>query len=198
MIHYLALGRTVLTNTRSRGARPVRPIRRPVRPIRPRLWPPLPQCVHTAAGRVLRGRPVEPRLAQNGQFWGVVELSCWGRPARSWWRWLRGGPGSATTRCSRCCCGSGGAGPGWLKWPRWAGRFLGRALVGAEARGQSLLCWPAAGPGLVGRWGPADRPCGICGLLSLWPLGRCRAGRVIPSVGGVPGLPALPTEGNTR
>jgi len=27
-------------------------------------------------------------------------------------------------------------------------------------------------------------------LLSLWPLGRCRAGRVIPSVGGVPELPA--------
>jgi hypothetical protein len=37
------------------------------------------------------------------------------RPARSWWRWLRGGPGSAATSCSRCCCGSGGAGPGWLK-----------------------------------------------------------------------------------
>ena len=55
-----------------------------------------------------------------------------------------------------------------------------------------------AGLGLVGRWGPADRPCGICGLLGLWPLGRCRAGRVIPSVGGVPGLPALPMQGDTR
>jgi hypothetical protein len=42
--------------------------------------------------------------------------------------------------------------PGWLKWPRRAGRLLGRALVGAEARGQSPLCWPPAGPGLVGRW----------------------------------------------
>ena len=45
----------------------------------------------------------------------------------------------------------------------------------------------------VERW--ADRPCGICGLLGLWPLGRCRTGRVIPSVGGVPELPALPIEG---
>ena len=43
--------------------------------------------------------------------------------------------------------------PGWLKWPRWAGRLLGRALAGAEARGRSPLCWPPAGPGLVGRWG---------------------------------------------
>ena len=51
------------------------------------------------------------------------------------------------------------------------------------------------GRGLLGRWGPAGRPCGICGLLGLWPLGRCQAGRVIPSVGGVPGLPALPIEG---
>jgi hypothetical protein len=47
------------------------------------------------------------------------------------------------------CCGSGGAVPGWLKWPRcrmhWA--FSWRALVGAEACGQSPLCWPGAGPG---------------------------------------------------
>jgi len=83
--------------------------------------------------------------------------------------------------------------PGWLTWPRWAGRFLGRPLAGAEAPGRSPWCWPPAGPGLVGRWGQADRPCGICGLLSLWPLGRCRTERVIPSVGGVPELPALPT-----
>ena len=65
-----------------------------------------------------------------------------------------------------------------------------RALAGAEARGQSPSCWPPARPGWVGRWGPADRPCGICGPFSLWPLGRYRAGPVIPSVGGVPGLPA--------
>jgi hypothetical protein len=60
--------------------------------------------------------------------------------------------------------------------------------------GRSPLCWPPAGPGLVGRWGQADRPCGICGLLSLWPLGRWLTGRVIPSVGGVPELPASPVE----
>src|SRR5262249_45407414 len=75
------------------------------------------------------------------------------------------------------------------------GAIFGRALVDHEAPGQSPICWPPAGPGLVGRWGPADRPCGICGLPGLWPLGRCQAGRVIPSVGGVPGLPALPIEG---
>src|SRR5215471_5586978 len=54
---------------------------------------------------------------------------------------------------------------------------------------------PPGGPGLVGRWGPADRPCGVCGLPILWSRGRCRIGRVIPSVGGVPELPALPTAG---
>ena len=48
---------------------------------------------------------------------------------------------------SRCCCGSGGAGPGWLTWPRWAGRFLGRAHMGTEGRGQLPLCGPAAGSG---------------------------------------------------
>ena len=31
-------------------------------------------------------------------------------------------------------------------------RFPGRALAGAGARGQSPLCGPAAGPGLVDRW----------------------------------------------
>jgi len=30
------------------------------------------------------------------------------------------GPGSAATTCSRCCGGSGGAVPGWLKRLRWA------------------------------------------------------------------------------
>jgi len=79
-----------------------------------------------------------------------------------------------------------------LTWPHCTGRSLD-ALVGAEARGQSPLCWSPAGPGLGGRWGLADSPCGICGLLSLWPLGRSRTGRVIPSVGVVPELPALPT-----
>ena len=74
------------------------------------------------------------------------------------------------------------------------GHTGGRAVVGAEARGRSPLCGPA-GPGRLGRWAVADRPCGICGLLSLWPLGRCRAGRVSPSVGGVPVLPAVPMAG---
>ena len=84
-------------------------------------------------------------------------------------------------------------------------RRTGLAELAALGR---AFCWtcvrvlrPAGSPfvlascrGLVGRWGPADRPWGICGLLNLWPLGRCRAGRVIPSVGGVPGLPAPPIE----
>src|SRR5262249_53874721 len=62
--------------------------------------------------------------------------------------------------------------------------FSWGAVVGGEACGRS----PCVGlrPGRVGRWAWADRPCGIGGLLGLWPLGRCRAGRVIPSVGGVP------------
>jgi hypothetical protein len=55
-----------------------------------------------------------------------------------------------------------------------------------------VLACCQAGPGRP--LGPADRPCGICGLLGLWPLGRCRTGRVIPSVGGVPEFPALPVE----
>src|SRR5262249_56545884 len=74
------------------------------------------------------------------------------------------------------------------------GVFLG-ALVGAEARSQSALCGPAAGSGRpLGRW--VDRPCGISGLLSFWPLGRCRAGRVIPSVGGVPGVTGVTDREN--
>jgi hypothetical protein len=76
-----------------------------------------------------------------------------------------------------------------------SGRVLQRACRDVLLRARSVLAAdrPSARPGLVGRWGPADRPCGICGLLSLWPLGQCRTGRVIPSVGGVPELPALPT-----
>src|SRR6516164_9629837 len=53
-----------------------------------------------------------------------------------------------------------------------SGRFLGRALAGAEARGRSPLCWPPAGPGRVGRGAVGGRPCGIGGLVGLWPLGR--------------------------
>ena len=37
--------------------------------------------------------------------------------------------------------------------PRWAGGFLGHAVAGPGARGQSASCWPPAGPGRVGRWG---------------------------------------------
>ena len=147
-------------------------------------WPASSLSPNTAC---LRGQACGSLPRTEWRFRGVVELSCCRRPARSWWRWLRGGPGSAATGCSRCCCGSGRAAQGWLKRPRWAGRFVGRALVRAGAPGRSLLCWPPAGPGLVGRWGPSDRPCGICGPFSLWPLGRYRAGPVIPSVGGVPG-----------
>jgi hypothetical protein len=33
--------------------------------------------------RARGGRSAVRRLAQNGRFWGVVELSCWRRPARS-------------------------------------------------------------------------------------------------------------------
>jgi hypothetical protein len=87
-------------------------------------------------------------------------------------------------------------------------RRAGLAELAALGR---AFCWtcvrvlrPAGSPfvlascrGLVGRWGPADRPWGICGLLNLWPLGRCRAGRVIPSVGGVPGFADVTDAGNT-
>lgn len=41
----------------------------------------LPVCQQIAAGG-----------AQLLQSRGVVELSRWRRPTRSWWRWLRGGP----------------------------------------------------------------------------------------------------------
>jgi len=50
----------------------------------------------------------------------------------------RGGPGSAATSCSPRCCGSSGAVPGGLRWPRWAGRLVGRALARAEAPGGRL------------------------------------------------------------
>jgi len=90
------------------------------------------------------------------------------------------------TPLSETSAGSGGAVPGWLKKAA-----LGRGVVLAA---RMWVLGHVAGrrcvglrPGRVGRWGPADRPCGICGLLRLWPSGRCRAGRVIPSVGGVPG-----------
>ena len=90
------------------------------------------------------------------------------------------------TPLSETSAGSGGAVPGWLKKAA-----LGRGVVLAA---RMWVLGHVAGrrcvglrPGRVGRWGPADRPCGIGGLLRLWPSGRCRAGRVIPSVGGVPG-----------
>ena len=88
--------------------------------------------------------------------------------------------------------------------PRRGTVFPNRAGISREislrARCRRWPSWsrPPAGPDPVGRWGQADRPCGICGLLSLWPLGRCQTGRVIPSVGDVPGLPASPMQGNTR
>ena len=131
------------------------------------FMPPLPRCAYTAAGRRVGGG-----------------AGC-------------GGPGFAAG-CSRCCGGSGRRGTGragLAALPHRTGRCLGRVLVGAEVRGRSPTCWPRTGPGRVGRWGWADRPCGIGGLVSLWPLGRCRTGRVIPSVGGVPELPALPMAG---
>src|SRR5262249_13199055 len=75
----------------------------------------------------------------------------------------------------------------------------GRAFSGPRACGCAGM-WPgafvrASGRAGAGRpWGQADRPCGIYDLLSLRPPGRCRTGQVIPSVGGVPELPALPIE----
>ena len=95
-------------------------------------------------------------------------------------------------------CGVAGVGS-WVFTGRCCGPGSGRRklmAVPVPARRRGIR--PPAGPDRVGRWGPADRPCGICGLLSLWPLGRCRTGRVTPSVGDMPVLPALPTEGNTR
>ena len=111
-------------------------------------------------------------------FRGVVDLSCGRRPARSWWRWWRGGPGSATTSCSPCRCGSSGAVPGGLRWPRRPGRFVGRALVCAEARGRSPLCWRPAGPGPVGRW-----RAGGYALRHMWPA-RLVAARPMPDRAG--------------
>jgi hypothetical protein len=80
-----------------------------------------------------------------------------------WWncpagggRRVRGGAGRAAVLVllpvvRGAAAAPGGAVPGWLKRPRWAGRFLGRALAGVGARCQSPLCWPPAGPGPVGR-----------------------------------------------
>src|SRR5262245_52672128 len=50
--------------------------------------------------------------------------------------------------CSRCCCGSGGAVPGWLTWPRWAGAFLLGARLWVLRHVAGRLCvGPPAGPG---------------------------------------------------
>jgi len=157
----------------------------------PPRWPSTPAATRPAAGRWERRAPRPPSriwptragpdaLEATGAF--VVALAA----RRSWF----------------CChqpfavlLSSSGAVPGWLTWPRWAGSFVDARLSVLRHAASRLCAGLPPGPGLVGRWGPADRPCGICGLLSLWPLGRCRTGRVIPSVGGVPGLPALPIEG---
>src|SRR5215468_7887316 len=45
----------------------------------------------------LRGQACGTSARTEWSVWGVVELSCWGRSPCSWRRWLRGGPGSATT-----------------------------------------------------------------------------------------------------
>jgi LuxR family maltose regulon positive regulatory protein len=45
--------------------------------------------------------------------------SCWtwSRPMRSWSRWIRTGPGSVTTSCSRTCCTSNCGVPSRANWP---------------------------------------------------------------------------------
>src|SRR5215469_14327545 len=144
---YLVMDRRSTATLICDGQPGVTSISRPLVAERDRLCPParrrssLPNtaCLRGAGLRKLGSR----RMASCGESWNclleaagafVVALAA----RRSWFccRQLFG-----------CCCGSGGAVPRWLTWPRWAGRFLGRALVGAEARGRSPLCWPPAGPG---------------------------------------------------
>jgi hypothetical protein len=97
----------------------------------------------------------------------------------------------------RCCCGSSGAVPGWLKWPRSTGRFLRCALGGPEARGQSPICWPPARPGLVGRWG---RRIGLAAYVACSACGRWAdagpGGRFLAWVAC--GVTGVTDRGNTR
>ena len=75
-----------------------------------------------------------------------VELSRWRRPTHSWRRWLRGGPGSATTNCLRCCCGSGGAVPGLAEMAALGQGFCW-ARVWVLRRVAGRLVWPCGRAG---------------------------------------------------
>ncbi len=74
-----------------------------------------PQQFWIAVADALRDTATGSALERvNGELAGLLtgepggEGSCriWRRRARSWSRWTRSGPGSATIACSRTCCGS--------------------------------------------------------------------------------------------
>ena len=95
----------------------------------------------------LRGQVCGTSARAEWPVLGSRGTAGWGRPARSWWRWLPGGPGSAATSWSRCCGGSSGAVPGWLSGRAGPGVFMGARAWVLGARGRSPSCWPPGGPG---------------------------------------------------
>src|SRR5262249_50951242 len=102
---------TSMVGTRAGGAPPCSPKPAVTRPARQIAEYGVPE----GAGLGDRG---SRRMASCGESWNcgleaagafVVALA-----ARSWF---------CCHRLFGCCCGSDGAAPGWLTWPRWAGAF---------------------------------------------------------------------------
>src|SRR5262249_60544177 len=89
----------------------------------------------------LGGRSAEPRLAQNGQFWGVVELPAGGG------RRVRGGAGCAATPVllppagRRAVAARAGPYPGGGRGRAGPGRFFGGALWGGWGKGRCAVRW---------------------------------------------------------
>ena len=124
--------------------------------------------------------------ADRGRGRGAGAAGPGGRRTRSWCRWTRPGPGSATTRCSPGCCGWNCAAPSRVRLPGCTPRPpAGSPPAGSRWRRSGTPrrrrtgswppgCWPVTGRPFI--WTGRPRPC-----MSCWPGSRPACPRRMPS-----------------